>query len=97
MKDQQVFDQYELFWKEIVENPDGTLNKEQVAKELYDFSVLIKNISKVYYHISDGIISKPMTDADAIIGLFEEQLKTSYNDGYLDARVDYLVIGEHDV
>ncbi len=41
---QEVQEKYISFWKDIVENDDGTLNKEQVMRELYDFSVLIGNI-----------------------------------------------------
>lgn len=33
---------YESFWKGIVENEDGTLNTEQVKKELFDYQALQK-------------------------------------------------------
>jgi hypothetical protein len=38
---------YEDFWKEIVENKDGSLNKLQIMKELYDYSNVMDNCSKV--------------------------------------------------
>ena len=40
--DEEVEKEYQEFWKDIVENEDGTLNKEQVKKELCDFTVSMK-------------------------------------------------------
>lgn len=56
---------YELFWKGIVENSDGTLNTEQVKKELYDYKNLLKNASQVYSFFTQ--YSKPLTDSQFII------------------------------
>lgn len=56
---------YELFWKGIVENSDGTLNTEQVKKELYDYRNLLKNASQVYSFFTQ--YSKPLTDSQFII------------------------------
>ena len=36
--------EYNDFWKDIVENEDGTLNKDQVMRELYDYSNINNNI-----------------------------------------------------
>ena len=79
---------YNEFWKEIVENPDGTLNKEQIMKELADFSVLIGNISKIYCYMTGNMVSKPMVHAEVIIQLCEEQLQESYDRGYQDGKAD---------
>lgn len=43
---------YESFWKKIVENEDGTLNKDQVMRELYDFHHLIEQVPTVYSHVT---------------------------------------------
>lgn len=88
MTDLEVQNNYESFWKEIVENPDGTLNKEQVMRELHDFTKLIDNLSKIYCYISGNVVSKPMTHAEIVLQLFEEQLKESYECGYKDGRAD---------
>ena len=69
---QEVQEKYISFWKDIVENDDGTLNKEQVMRELYDFSVLIGNIQKVYCHITGGYASNPLTDPDVVIALADD-------------------------
>ncbi|WP_297525145.1 hypothetical protein [Sulfurovum sp.] len=72
MKNGEIQDKYESFWKDIVENEDGTINKEQVMRELYDFSVLIWNVSKVYDHITDGKVSNPLTCPDIVIALSDD-------------------------
>lgn len=53
--------EYNKFWKPIVENEDGSINMEQLKKELADFSWLISSISQTYCHISGNSISNPLT------------------------------------
>lgn len=67
---------YEEFWQEIVENPDGSINMDQLKRELFDFSTLMHNISLVYEHVTGGMISKPLTDPDVVI----QQADDFYND-----------------
>ena len=84
----EVEQKYNEFWKEIVENPDGTLNKDKIMKELADFSVLIGNLSKINCYLSGNMVSNPMTDASVVIQICEEQLQESYQRGYEDAIFD---------
>ncbi|MFG1857558.1 hypothetical protein ACGFJT_37390 [Actinomadura geliboluensis] len=49
------------FWKQIVERPDGTLDLDQVKRELHDYHQLLQKIPKVYDEITGGRISKPNT------------------------------------
>jgi hypothetical protein len=58
---------YEDFWKELVENPDGTLDKDKVARELHDYRFLMKQAGQVYCHVTRGLISKTNTYALPII------------------------------
>lgn len=93
---QSIEQNYNEIWKAVVENPDGSLNKEQIIKELADFSMLIDNLSKIYDYISGGLVSKPNTRPEAVIQLFEEQLKDSYERGYEDATEDHIGSGSND-
>lgn len=88
MKDQSIFDNYELTWKEILEKPDGSIDKEQLMKELYDFSKLISNLSKIYCYISGNRASYPTIHPETVLQLFEEELKEQYDRGYQDALDD---------
>ena len=62
----EVEREYNIFWKEIVEK-DGVLDVEQVKKELYDFSRLLRNVSIVYCEITGGRMSKTSYDAIDVI------------------------------
>lgn len=80
MKDYEK--EYNTFWKDIVENEDGSINKEQIMKELFDYSYFIENIPKLYDNISGGYISKPMTNINAVIQKVEERIEQAYEEGY---------------
>jgi hypothetical protein len=71
---------FDLFWKEIVMNGDGSWNFEQVKKELHDFHSLMGNVPRVYMHASGNIISNPMTHAEHVIAAFDERLDDDYRE-----------------
>ena len=64
---------YDDFWKRIVENDDGSLNKEQVMKELFDYSMVINNCRSAYCLLTEDNISKPHTDFSHVEKLFNER------------------------
>lgn len=63
---------YNGFWKDIVEKEDGTIDIEQVKKELSDFYVCMDNVPQVYAEITNGTLSKVTYPANTIIGLFHD-------------------------
>lgn len=71
--DEEVEKEYQEFWKDIVENEDGTLNKEQVKKELCDFSMVMDNCTKAYCEMTCNIISKPNTKFFEVLRIFENK------------------------
>lgn len=56
---------YWRFWADIVEVPFLSLNREQVAKELFDYEEIMKNASSVFSELAD--LSKPNTAAHHVI------------------------------
>jgi hypothetical protein len=74
-KEKTYQEEYEEFWKDIVENEDGTLNKDQVMRELSDYSMVIDNCERAYYEMTNGLISKANT-------LFSE-VECVFNDKYV--------------
>lgn len=70
MKDYEQ--KWEEVWKEICTNADGSINLDQIKRELYDFSIVMHNVSQVYDHITGGRISKPNTDAGAVVQVADE-------------------------
>ena len=77
---------YNLFWKDIVENEDGSINMDQLQKELADFSLLIGNITKVYCDLTNGKISNPLTDPDVVIAVVEDCFAESFEENKKDGR-----------
>lgn len=59
--------EYENHWRRHVENPDGTLNADQVKRELYDYLMLMGRVAEVYDNVTGGRISKPETMAHHVI------------------------------
>lgn len=66
---------YNKFWREIVQNPDGSINLDQVKRELFDFYRVMQNAAEVYCEITGNRVSKPLTDVNVILGLWEEGIQ----------------------
>ena len=71
--------EYEEFWKDIVENEDGTLNKDQIMRELSDYSMVMDNCARAFCTMTKQRISKQNTMFFEVEGIF--------NDLYLDKDI----------
>jgi hypothetical protein len=67
----EVQEDFDSFWAPIV-CPNGQWDLEQVKKELSDYHTVMREVSEVYMHITEGRISKPNTRAGAVIGVVDE-------------------------
>lgn len=76
---------YEEFWKRLVENEDGTLNKDAVMRELHDFHFMIEEVPKVYEVVTGGMLSKPNYHARGVIQAFEEYVERLVDEAFEDA------------
>lgn len=61
---------YEEFWKYIIENEDKTLNKDQIMRELFDYSMVMNNCERAYDLMTGGIISKASTKFKVVEEIF---------------------------
>jgi hypothetical protein len=75
---------YRQFWKELIENPDGSINLDQVMRELSDYSTFMDTAARVYCHITDSRISKVNTLPEVIISVFEDIQQSSFTDWFKD-------------
>ena len=76
MKQEEIDKVFNEFWVPIIFDLDnGRLNLEQLKKELFDYSILMDNVPKVYMEITRGRISKPNTLADAVIGEYNNHVQ----------------------
>lgn len=66
---------YNDFWKDLVENPDGTLNHDQLMRELADYHMVMGQVRQVYCHITNGRISKLNTLANTVIAVADERIE----------------------
>lgn len=83
--------EFEKWWHSIIYKEDGSVNIEQIKKELYDYNILLKNTSKVYFDITNGAISKPFTDPDVVIAIADD----NYNEIALDDHSDHCACCEY--
>ena len=81
----EIEKEFKEFWIPIIFNgKNGRLNLDQLKKELYDFSCLMDNVSKVYYEITNGKISKVLTDPDAVISEYENCVNDLVDEAHQD-------------
>lgn len=71
-KEKTYQEEYEEFWKDIVEKEDGTLNKDQVMRELSDYSMVMDNCARAYSTMTKQRISKQNTMFFEVEGIFNE-------------------------
>lgn len=72
---------YREFWARIVE-PGGRLDRDQIARELADYTVVMEEASKVYSELAG--LSKPNTAAGHILAAAEERYAETYADFLCD-------------
>ena len=77
--DSEVEDNWREFWMPIVA-PNGVVNIQQVKRELFDFSVVMRNVSEVYDELTGGMISKPNTRSSAVIAAHNDYLERCRED-----------------
>ena len=99
MEDYQLEETKE-FWDPIIRNENGSINEDQLYKELHDFSNILKQIPYVYEHVTGGMISKPNTHWEAVTNLADIHYRDIYKDSVkalLDQMLkDGVILTEHD-
>lgn len=90
---------YDEFWKELVENPDGSLNRDQVMRELHDYRVVMHEVALAYDDATGGRLSKPNTAAQHIISAVDERIedarKETREEVATEARFAASQVGRH--
>ncbi|QLI80827.1 hypothetical protein HZU75_04375 [Chitinibacter fontanus] len=62
------------FWRDIVSNPDGSLNIEQIKRELCDYGNVLNYAAIVYDHATGGKCTKPLTYPSVAISLIDDHV-----------------------
>jgi len=71
---------FERLWKDIIMNTDGSVNLDQVKRELHDFAFMMGEVSHVYSHVTGGILSKPNYYASSVIGVHDDYVEKQCQD-----------------
>lgn len=58
---------WESFWKNIILDENGSINIDQLKRELADFSMVMDNVSKVYCELTSNRMSKAHYLANDVI------------------------------
>lgn len=48
---------YDRYFKEILENPDGTMDMQALKNELHDLFLVSLEYAQIYHFVSDGILA----------------------------------------
>lgn len=69
---------WEELWKDIVLNEDGSINLDQLKKELSDYAFMLDEVPKVYSHIAN--LSYPNYYASVIIAEADDKYQELHGD-----------------
>ena len=64
---------------------NGSLDPKKIKDEMGDLIFVHEQISRVYDHITGGLLSKAMYYADVIIDQYNDKIQEAYDEGYADA------------
>jgi len=81
---QDIEEEFDTFWKHLIINEDGSINLENLKRELTDYSTFIGEASKVYAHVTNGNISKPNTSAEDVISVSDDENDKFYYNLFRD-------------
>lgn len=70
----KVEEVWQEFWKDIVCDESGNINLEQLKKELYDYSIVLDEVPRVYCEITGNLLSKPFYSAEVVLSAFMDNL-----------------------
>lgn len=77
---------WEHIWRPILFKEDGTLDVEQLKKEMADFSFMIGEVPRVYSHVTGGLLSKPNYFADTVIAEADDHVSKCVQDHEQELR-----------
>lgn len=65
---------WEDYWRPFCTNEDGTLNLDQIQRELADYAFILEQVPSVYSEITGGTLSKPNYHAKTVIAVYEDNV-----------------------
>ncbi len=84
MVDKEIEENFQKFWADIIILPDGSVNLEQVKRELFDYSMVMREASKVYEELTGGRISKTNTFASEVLSIVNERTEEMIREAIIE-------------
>jgi hypothetical protein len=81
---------YADHWAEIVQNPDGTLNPDQVARELADYDALLGRVIEVYLAVTEERVGNPAANPQPVIDIVNERVMQAATEADYETARDLL-------
>lgn len=79
--DAEVVELFTTYWAPLVMKGDQ-FDTLAVARELYDYWIVVTEVSRVYGHVTGGRLTKPNTAAFHIIAAHDEAIEAAYQEGF---------------
>jgi len=68
------------FWRDICTNPDGSINLDQIKKELHDSHMLMHINTKLVSYLSSEVLSYPNYEPQVLIDMHKANVKRQQED-----------------
>lgn len=89
LSDEQLLEFHE-FWQDILWDEDGNFSTDKAILELYDYQYLLDQVPQVYWHITNGNLSKPNYFASTVIAhadaVTEDLIREAVQDALLRVK-----------
>lgn len=73
--DKEIEKVWNDLWKDLVTTKHGLIHYDKLKRELYDYAMILDEINKAYYEISNGKLSKANTAAYRILSEHEDRIQ----------------------
>lgn len=85
----EVEREWQEFWKDIVIRPDGSVDLEQMKKELADFSMVMEHCRQAYGWMTNDRVTKVNTEFETVKAIAEEIRSEEIEEALKEEREDH--------
>lgn len=80
-----------MFWDKHIRNEDGSINEEKLYKELHDCYFVMNEVTDVYMHITNDMLSKCNYRAEVVKSVADDCYRKQYIEqakGFIDGLIE---------
>jgi hypothetical protein len=87
--DKEFEEDWKNFWLDILIT-DGKFDEKKIKDEIHDFAYVLREVPKVYSHITNGQMSKPNYWSSEVISVADDVTTELCNESYDDGQRDLI-------